>query len=66
MTRLTAQFSSTALSDGEYDTETQQLTLRFVNGRSYTFENVPVEIWEGLETASSPGSFYFTRIKDRY
>ena len=66
MPRLSANFQSTAISRGTYDTDTQTLELTFATGRSYTFENVPEDIWTGLESASSPGTYFAQNIKGRY
>jgi KTSC domain len=66
MTRQSQQFYSTAISRGSYDDEDQTLELTFASGSTYTFENVPPTIWEGLCTARSVGSYYATQIKGRY
>lgn len=60
------QFQSTALMDGTYDRETQELTVTFRNGGSYTMTGVPPDLWEGLCAASSPGSFFHQNIRGRY
>lgn len=59
-------FASEAIASGEYDTETEQLVLNFTSGRSYTYENVPEHVWDGLITARSQGSYFNTQIKNRY
>jgi hypothetical protein len=66
MPLLTQQFSSTAIARGQWDSDTQELELQFTNGGSYTFENVPESIWEGLCTARSVGSYYASQIRGRY
>jgi hypothetical protein len=66
MPKLTQSFSSTAIARGSYDTDSETLELSFVSGRSYTHENVPLDIWEGLCTARSVGNYFATQIKDRY
>ena len=62
----TENLSSTAISRASWDDETQELELVFTNGGSYTFENVPEHIYEGLITARSAGSYYAQQIKGRF
>ena len=66
MARYSAQFQSTALSSADYDTDAQTLDILFVSGKRYTYENVPESVWEGLVSASSAGTYFHSRIKDRY
>jgi hypothetical protein len=66
MARLTQSFASTAIRQGSYDSDTQELELVFTSGQSYTFENVPEHIWDGLCAARSAGSYYAQQIKGRY
>jgi lysyl-tRNA synthetase, class II len=64
--KLSRSFSSTAVARASYDTEEQTLEITFTSGRSYTYENVPEGVWEGLCTTRSVGSYYATHIKGRY
>jgi hypothetical protein len=64
--QLSQQFASTAIRSGTYDTETQTMELYFISGRSYTFENVPEHVWDGLCAARSAGSYFAGQIKGRY
>jgi KTSC domain len=66
MTVLSSPLRSSALASAQYDDQTEELTLTFVSGRSYTYENVPEDIYEKLLQSSSPGSFYAFNIKDQY
>lgn len=66
MTQLSTRFQSTALSFAEYDTESERLEITFTSGQSYTFERVPMNVFENLRDAGSPGSFYHANIKGRY
>lgn len=59
-------FNSSAIKRGEYDAGAMRMTLWFPEGHSYNFCRVPVEIWTGLVNASSKGSYYNARIRDRY
>lgn len=62
MPRLRSQ----TLAAADYETSSQTLTIAFHNGRSYTYESVPAEIYEGLMAAPSPGTYYNLHIKGVY
>lgn len=48
---------SSNLDRAEYDTETRTLRVWFQKGSVYTYVQVPETVWEGLESAFSPGSY---------
>jgi hypothetical protein len=58
--------TSTALSSVTYDDETEELSVTFASGGTYTHEGVPFEVYRGLTSASSPGRFYHANIKGQY
>jgi hypothetical protein len=58
--------SSSAISDASYDDETQVLDITFTSGQTYTFNGVPVDIYEGLVASSSPGRYYHQVIKGNF
>ncbi|MDE2471891.1 MAG: KTSC domain-containing protein [Bradyrhizobium sp.] len=73
--RLSAQLQSTALAGADFVTEDDAaddaekvgaLTITFASGSSYTYENVPLKVFEELQAASSPGKYYHQNIKDAY
>ena len=66
MTVREQPLNSTALSGARYDGETQELTVGFTSGGTYSFSNVPPEIYEGLVSAGSPGKYYHSYIKGIY
>jgi KTSC domain len=66
MTRQSVQLQSSSLSRAEYDADTEQLEITFVNGRSYTFERVPERVFEELRDSPSPGSYFNREIKGAY
>jgi KTSC domain len=66
MTVWSSPLRSSALASAQYDDQTEELTLTFVSGWSYTYENVPEEIYERLLSDRSPGRFYMAYIKDQY
>jgi hypothetical protein len=49
-----------------YDPDTETMELEFVSGQTYTYEDVPISVFNGLITASSPGKFYHANIKDAF
>ena len=56
---------STAIASAGYDPETRTLEIEFVNGRSYTHEDVDPQTYEALLRSASPGRFYSDNIKGR-
>ena len=66
MARISVTLQSETIPSASYDPETETLELTFSSGGTYTFENVPENIFEGLQQAGSPGSFYHQQIKGRY
>lgn len=42
------------------------LTIRFKSGKTYMYEGVPEETYQGLLKSSSPGRYFNASIKDVY
>jgi hypothetical protein len=57
--------SSNLLSVG-YDAKNKILEIRFNSGNMYQYDNVPKEIYNGLMSASSKGSYFYDMIKGNY
>lgn len=49
-----------------YCPETMRLELVFTKGKIWAYEDVPKEIYEGLLSAKSPGSYVRNNIFDCY
>jgi len=49
-----------------YDPDTQELSIRIHSGRTYTYDNVPPSVHEGLISAGSMGQFFNASIKNVY
>lgn len=63
MTILNHEFKeSTLIASCGYDTETKELTVTFVSGRSYTYVDVDRSDYEDLINAQSAGR-HFNSIK---
>lgn len=63
MTKLNHGFEdSSMLSSCDYDTETNEMTVTFATGRSYTYVGVDKTIYDDLVNAPSAGR-YFNGIK---
>ena len=58
--RLSASISAA------YDKDSQELTVEFENGRSYTYSGIPPDVWEGLVKSGSAGRYFNTRIRGVY
>ncbi len=58
---------SAALQSAQYDPDSRALTITFKGSqKSYTYPNVPQDVYEQLTTAESPSTFWRTSIKDQY
>lgn len=57
---------SSAMTAVGYDPATKQMRVRFQQGHSYDFYNVPLSIHNGLIAAISKGAYYNQHIRDRY
>lgn len=57
---------SSNIAGAGYDPEGQRLTVVFMSGRRYTYEEVPQDIYEALLQADSAGKFFNSNIKDQY
>lgn len=59
MTILHQDFiQSSMLSSSDYNTEDKELTVTFTGGKSYTFTDVPKDIYDALVSAPSAGKFF--------
>ncbi len=58
--------SSSFVKEHNYDAATQILTIKFNNGSIYKYQDVPSDVAQGLETATSTGQYFNESIKDKY
>lgn len=49
-----------------YDSSTALLTIIYVSGAVYAYENVPGEIYNAMKSAMSKGTFLNRNIKGKY
>ena len=49
-----------------YDATERALWIEFVTGRRYVYEEVPEEVAQALASAFSKGTYFNTRIRDRF
>jgi len=59
-------FSSTNLASAKYRALTGELQVTFRDGSEYEYSNVPSEVWEGLISAPSAGSYFYFNIRESY
>lgn len=57
---------STNIDAVRYDTSQEQLFVRFKNGKTYSYDNVPPDEAEALYHASSPGAYLRENIIGTY
>jgi len=53
----TVKVDSIAIKKANYNYETKALTLTFVNGKKYEYQNVPEFTFEGMRRSDSVGKF---------
>jgi hypothetical protein len=58
--------NSSMMTRVEYDDATSELDITFVGGKTYRSFSVPAEIYDGLRHATSQGTFFNERIKDKF
>lgn len=56
--------NSSTIAEINHDGKT--LTVAFVNGRVYTYEDVPTTIYEAFTKAESKGQYFHENINGRY
>ena len=49
-----------------YDERRRRLTVTFVSGEVYEYEDVPPEVTEDFRAARSKGRYFGPNIRDRY
>ena len=57
---------STAISDIDYDSSRETLTVTFVTGRVYEYFDVPLDVADAFQHAGSKGAFFNRKIRDCY
>lgn len=57
---------SSHLESAAYDDTNQSLDVTFKNGRTYRYSNVEPVVASNLASAKSPGSFFYSQIKNSY
>lgn len=58
--------SSRAITAIGYDPTTRRMKIRFQQGQTYDYCNVPQHVFDGLLHAGSKGTYYNDYIRDRY
>lgn len=66
MARVHHAFQSSRVTDGWYDARNEEVTVRFPDGNTYTYNNVPEKIWADFVSAPSAGHFLNTVLAKRY
>ncbi len=59
-------FDSTLLDNANYDPANRSLTVTFVKGQVYNYENVPEYVWLQFIAARSAGKYFLANIRDKY
>jgi hypothetical protein len=59
-------FISSSIAAGGYDTRSGTLRLRYIDGDTYDYRNVPSAVFDGLLDATSKGRFVNRYVKPYY
>ena len=65
-TKIKNQIKSSNIKASEYDTETKELVVEFINGAKYKYDNVPHQVYTKFRLAESQGKFFTTDIAKQY
>ena len=57
---------SEAVVYAQYKHQEEELMVMFSRGATYTYFNVPVHVWRGLQTADSTGGFVSRHIRMKF
>jgi len=57
---------SSNIRSAGYDKESQTLEVEFASGAVYRYKNVPQQIYNEFNTASSKGKYFAKNIKHRF
>ncbi len=57
---------SSVIADLEYEPELARLTVTFTTGRIYEYFMVPPDVAASFQSAPSKGTFFNTRIRNRF
>ena len=57
---------SEAVVYAQYKHREEELMITFTGGTMYTYFNVPVYVWRGLQAADSVGGFVSEHIRMKY
>lgn len=63
---MTATLNSSLLASASYSPASRTLTVVFNSGKSYTYQNVDISIFDGLRAAESPGRFFGKQIRGAF
>lgn len=58
--------SSSAIRNFDYNARAKRLSVTFVTGRKYVYENVPSPVYNAFRNAASKGAYFNANIRDRF
>jgi hypothetical protein len=66
LTQTSRAMPSTVIRSHSYDPLTSELTITFVTGRRYVYDDVPQDVYGAFKAAFSRGTFFNRHIRDHY
>lgn len=61
---ISDKVASSNLDEVEYNTETEELDITFLSGRTYRYFNVPQDVHQELLNAPSHGKYFYAYIRN--
>lgn len=58
--------NSSHIAQADYDRDERTLTITFQSGDVYQYDEVPFEVFLGLQNAGSAGQYFHRVIKNNY
>lgn len=58
--------ASTNIEKVDYDSDEQKMTVTFLGGCTWEYDAVPVGVFQGIQNAASPGSYFFKNVRSVY
>ena len=64
--RVSGEVPKTAFADFQYDAGLSCLTVRFQDGRTYLYRDVPESVFTDLTRIVNRGEYFARHVRDRY
>ena len=63
---VVTEYESSNLKSGNYDTNTKKLRITFNTGSTYEYDDVPHDVFAGMNLSESTGKYFNQNIAKKY